>query len=63
MIDRGTRAAIRRGSAKTNSEYEQSDACREMDTLLSEAGLVPNNFLCVHFFLDSGTDFIDASLR
>ena len=61
MIDRGTRVAIRRGSAKTNSEHEQSDACREMDTLLSEAGPVPDRSLCVHFFLDTGTGFIDVS--
>ena len=63
MIDRGIRAVIQRGSANQNSEQEQSDACRELDTLLSKAGLVPNKCLCVHFSLDTGTDFIDASLR
>ena len=62
MIDRGTRVAIRRGSAKTNSEHEQSDACREVDTLFSKAGPAPDRYLCVHFFLDAGTDFIDVSL-
>ena len=61
MIDRGIPVAIRRGSAKTNSEHEQTDASRELDPMLSEAGLVPNKYLCVHFFLDSGSDFIDAS--
>ena len=61
MIDRGTRAPIRRGSANTNSEHEQSDACREVDTLFSKAGPVPDRCLCVHFFLDSGTGFIDAT--
>jgi len=62
MIDRGTRAATRRGSARTNSEHEQSDACSEVDTVLSKAGPVPDRCLCVHFILDSGTGFIDASL-
>lgn len=62
MIDRGYRVAMRRGSAKTNSEHEQSDACREMDTLLLRAGPAPDRYLCVHFFLDAGTDFIDVSL-
>ena len=61
MIDRGIPVAIRRGSAKTNSEHEQTDASRELDPMLSEAGLVPNKYLCVHFSLDSGSDFIDAS--
>jgi len=61
MIDRGIPVAIRRGSAKTNSEHEQTDASRDLDPMLSEAGLVPNKYLCVHFFLDSGSGFIDAS--
>ena len=63
MIDRGTRVAIRRGSAKTNSEHEQSDACREVDTWFSKAGPAPDRYLCAHIFLDAGTDFIDASPR
>jgi hypothetical protein len=61
MIDRGIPVAIQRGPAKTNSEHELTDASRDLDPMLSEAGLVPNKYLCVHFFLDSGSGFIDAS--